>query len=98
MNDFFSQSNPYGDGGAWDPDMYPSSEAGGSMEAAGAAGAMSGNPYALAASGGLKVLEMVAKRKEEERKAKYMAQLDHKDNIRGALDKLIGISQGLKNL
>lgn len=99
MNSYWG-SNPYETEESRLRSMHGQGASGGAdvADAAGAAGAMSGNPYAIAVSGGLKVLDMVAKRKAEERKAKYMSQLDHKDNIRGALDKLIGISQGLRNL
>lgn len=111
MNSYWG-SNPYETEESWLMSMQGQGASGGAdvadvadvsdvadvADAVGAAGAMSGNPYAIAVSGGLKVLDMVAKRKAEERKAKYMAQLDHKDNIRGALDKLIGVIQGLRNL
>lgn len=105
MNSYWG-SNPYETEESWLRSMQGQGASGGAdvadvadvADAVGAAGAMSGNPYAIAVSSGLKVLDMVAKRKAEERKAKYMAQLDHRDNIRGALDKLIGIIQGLRNL
>lgn len=65
-------------------------------------GAATGNPYALAAGLGLQVIGAGARRRSSERKQaqrlEYEAKLERISRQQKALDRLVNIGQGLRNL
>ena len=62
---------------------------------AGNAMLMSGNPYAMGAGLGLKVLSANQKRKQADREARYKARLAQISNTQSALNNLVNISSRL---
>lgn len=81
------------------PGRVRGGEGGGEMTSIAAGGAMAyGHPAALAAGMGLQVLAAKSRRKERERNIDYEARLERVSRQQKAIDKLIGVSQGLRNL